>query len=63
MPLYELVLQKGDGADETRFTDHEPDPGQPVLIDGMSEWHVVATQPPTHALALRRYLCVRADAA
>lgn len=63
MPLYELILQKPDGADEVRFTDHEPDPQRPLVIDGRSRWRIERVEPPTHPVASRRYLCVRLDSA
>jgi hypothetical protein len=62
MPLYEVILQRHDGADEIRFTDHEPQRDRPLTIDG-SRWWIERIEAPTHPLALRRYRCVRLDAA
>lgn len=61
MPLYEIILQKPDGADEIRFTDHEPDAKRPLVIDGRSRWRVERVEPATDPVASRRYLCVRID--
>ena len=61
MPLYELILQKPNGADEIRFTDHEPDAERPLVIDGRSRWRIERVEPATHPVASRRYLCVPID--
>jgi hypothetical protein len=61
MALYEVVLQKPDGADEVRFTDHALQPSRPLVIDGGSRWRIVRVEAPAHPLCVCRYLCVRTD--
>lgn len=61
MPLYELILRKPDGADEVRFTDHEPDAERPLVIDGRVRWRIEGVEPAIHPVASCRYVCVLID--
>jgi len=58
MPLYEIVLQKPDGAEEVRFTDHELRRDQPLMIDTV-RWTIASVEAAEHPLAAHRYVCVR----
>ena len=48
MPLYELILRKPDGADEGRFTDHEPDAERPLVM----QWSARPERAPGRTIAL-----------
>jgi hypothetical protein len=57
MTLYEIMIIKQDGQRETRYTDHPPNIGDTIVVDGR-QTTVVSRLPNTlEPLAAERFVC------
>jgi len=58
MPIYEVILHKPDGHDETRLTDRQPRLNAEITIDGQG-WRVIRKEPKIDPATEARYVCMK----